>query len=389
MAGLLIHDGRRIGHLGWCIEAVRARRADGIIVSPFSTPRLSIPRHPSAADLVGSVRDAGGEVIFDATTHARLLPECNRTDFYDGWDLWGSRQPALDSTASMVAHVETVFARQDSLRCPRLAPTVIVSSPHHDTASVALEMAGIARGLDSNCWQSLVGTRRFWASGADLDAYVGQLAALSAPTWVVTVANEVVLDHVPSMADIEAFSGLCRTIHSLSLRSRVIIAHADFAGLVAVASGADTVGTGWDRGQKTFDPNSFKLNSDPGIRIPASYVTQGQLMSVLRRDTADAIERWNAARARMIRGAAMPRSEQEQRFHHLQQLRSVVLEINESADRKDRVDVLRSRYEDAVNIYNELLSSVPGFVKATDRDSWAVKPLAVLRHYALNEGLWQ
>src|SRR5690606_5279055 len=144
----------------------------------------------------------------------------------------------------------------------------------------------------------LVGTRRFWASGADLDAYVGQLAALSAPTWVVTVANEVVLDHVPSMADIEAFSGLCRTIHSLSLRSRVIIAHADFAGLVAVASGADTVGTRWDRLQKTFDPNSFKLNSDPGIRIPASYVPRGQLMSILRRDPADAIVRWNAARAR-------------------------------------------------------------------------------------------
>jgi hypothetical protein len=77
-----------------------------------------------------------------------------------------------------------------------------------------------------------------------------RLAALRAPTWVITVVNEFVIDHVPDLSDTAAFAGLCRTIHSLSERSRVILAHADLAGLIGVASGCDTIGSGWDRSMR-------------------------------------------------------------------------------------------------------------------------------------------
>lgn len=388
MSGVLIHDGRRIGHRKWCVDAISSGSADGVVLNPFATPRVAEPRHPSAADLASEVQAAGGEVIFDAMTHALFLPGTNKRDFYDAWELWDATGPSLADQAQQLAHVERVFDRQSRVGAPSLAPTLQLKSPQSADALVVRDIARIARGLDRDCGQSLVGTRSFWASGAQLDAYVGSLAALRAPVWMITVANDLVVDHVPDLADTEAFAGLCRTVHSLSLRSRVIIAYGDFAALPAVAAGADTVGSGWDRAQRTFDPLAFRVDSDPGIRIPASYVTQGGLNSVLRRDTAEAIERWDSVQARRIRGGQMPPSDQAQRMHHLLQLRSAVQQIDAAgSDRSARVGELRSRYGAAASDYDSLIAALPRIVRETDKMAWASNPSAILEAYAGSEGL--
>lgn len=387
MSGVLIHDGRRIGHRKWCVEAVSAGSADGVVLNPFATPRVAEPRHPSASDLAQALRDAKGEVIFDAMTHALFLPSSNKRDFYDSWELWGLAGANLESAAHQLAHVERVFDRQSQVGAPHLAPTLQLNSPQSSDAYVARDLARVARGLDRDCWQSLVGTRSFWSSGPRLDAYVGSLASLRAPVWMITVANELVVDHVPDLTDTAAFAGLCRTVHSLSLRSRVIIAYGDFAGLPAVAAGADTVGSGWDRAQRTFDPRAFRVDSDPGIRIPASYVTQGGLNSVLRRDTAEAIERWNPGRARAIRGGPLPPSDQAQRMHHLLQLRSAVQQITAANSRQARVDELRNRYRAAAVDYDSLIADLRPLVREADKTAWVSNPAGALEAYANSEGL--
>lgn len=387
MSGVLIHDGRRIGHRKWCVDALTLGYADGVVMTPFSTPRVAEPRHPSATELAESVRTVGGEIIFDAMTHAAMLPGSNKFDFYDAWELWGPEGMDLNGPARHLAHVERVFERQGQIGAPHLAPTLQLKSPQSSDAYQARDLARVAHGLDRDTWQSLVGTRSFWASGATLDAYVGGLAALRSPVWVLTVANELVLDHVPDLANIDAFAGLCRTVHSLSKRSRVIVAYSDFGGLPAVAAGADTLGSGWDRGQRTFDPLAFRVDSDPGIRIPASYVTQGGLNSVLRRDTADAIERWDTTEARRIRGGQMPPSDQAQRLHHLQQLRSTVTAIHSAGSRKTRVDDLRARYRTAMSDYDRLIAALRPSVRESDKIAWAANQSAVLEAYAASEGL--
>lgn len=388
MSGVMIHDGRRIGHRKWCVEAISSGVADGVVLNPFATPRVAEPRHPSASDVSRAVRGVRGEVVFDAMTHAFFLPATNKRDFYDAWELWGPAGPSLNSSTKQLTHIERVFDRQGQIGSPPLVPTLQLHSPQSPDAYLVRDMARLARGLDANCWQSLVGTRSFWAAGAQLDAYVGSLAALRTPVWVITVANELVADHVPDLTATEAFAGLCRTVHSLSLRSRVIVAHGDFAALPAVAAGADTVGSGWDRGQRTFDPLTFRVDSDPGVRIPASYVTQGGLNSVLRRDAAEAIERWNAVEARRIRGGAMPPSDQAQRMHHLHQLRSAVLQVNNAgSNRGARVGALRNRYRTAISDYDSLIASLPRIVRKADKSAWAANPAAVLESYADSEGL--
>jgi len=386
MSGVLIHDGRRPGHRKWCVDAVSTGSADGVVLNPFATPRVAEPRHPSASDLAQDLHGVKGEVVFDAMTHALFLPGSNKRDFYDAWELWGPAGVNLDSAAHQLAHVERVFDRQSQVGAPHLAPTLQLNSPQSTEAYVARDLARIARGLDKECWQSLVGTRSFWSSGPYLDAYVGSLASLRAPVWMVTVANELV-DQVPDLTDTAAFAGLCRTVHSLSLRSRVIIAYGDFAGLPAIAAGADTVGSGWDRGQRTFDPRAFRVDSDPGIRIPASYVTQGGLNSVLRRDAAEAIERWDPVFARAIRGGPLPPSDQAERMHHLLQLRTAVHQIVAASPRQARVNELRNRYRAAAANYDSLIAALRPLVREADKTAWASNPASALELYANSEGL--
>ncbi|OHU77922.1 hypothetical protein BKG84_05490 [Mycobacteroides chelonae] len=361
--------------------------ADGIIATPFSTPRIAEDRHPNAATLADDMQDLSSTFVFDPMTHARLLPSTNKLEFYDQWDLWPTGDMDLSKVSTRTAHVERVFQVQASLQAPSLAPTVQLSTPVSSEATIALDIGRIASGLAPGTWQSLVGTRQFWASGPDLDGYVGSLATLRAKVWVVTVANEVVIDSEPDLTDVAAFVGLCRTVRSLSRRSRVIVGYSDYAGLPAVAAGADTVGTGWHRAQKTFDPkaSSFHIDSDPGIRRQAEYVTQGNIHAILRRDTADQIVKWNSAQADVIRGGPLPPSANLERMHHLNQLQKVVHDINACNPGRDRYVALRDRYAVADTHFNALISGVPA-VRRHDKEVWRDAMSDVLEAYAAGEG---
>jgi hypothetical protein len=169
------------------------------------------------------VRAHAGEVIFDATTHGRLLPGTDDLVHYDTWGLWGPSGVGLDTGARRIEHVELVFGRQREMDVPLLAPTLALDQPIGNAADHALATANIAASLQPGCWQSIAGRRSFWRAGHALDAYVGQLTQLRAPVWGITVVNDLVFDNAPDMAEEEAFEGLCRTVHSLSLRSRVIL----------------------------------------------------------------------------------------------------------------------------------------------------------------------
>jgi hypothetical protein len=130
------------------------------------------------------------------------------------------------------------------------------------------------------------------------------------------------------------------------------------------------------------------VNSDNSPRIPASYVTQGGLLAVLRRDTADAIERWNSRVAPTIRGGAMPPSEQAERVHHLRMLRNTVETINSQANRRMRVQELRRYYSQAAQFFDTLIANLPQVVIKSDKQAWINNQFEALRAYAVNEQLW-
>lgn len=348
---ILIHDGRRVGHLKWATNAVEEGVAQGIIISPFSTPRVSEPRKPSGRVLAEKIRDLKGEVIFDAMTHARMLHSTNKLDCYDTWELWRD-QHSLISTPDQIHHLERVFSAQQGLDTPLLTPSVLLKDANGPEADKALSMGYIGRGMSSDVWQSLAGTASFWASEESLDQYIGQLVALRSTTWVLTC---VIPDNSNDPELIRAAQlGFYRTVSSLSVRSRVIVSHADFDGLPSIAAGATTLGTGWDKSMRSFDPLSFVRNDDGSVRIPASYVTQANLLTVMRRDTAEAINTYNAELAGTIRGGKMPLSDQEERTHHLRTLHSIVDSIKLEATPQSRLQNLLSRYEKAIGYFDTL-----------------------------------
>jgi hypothetical protein len=192
------------------------------------------------------------------------------------------------------------------------------------------------------------------------------------------------------MEDTDAFSGLMRTVHSLSQRARVIVCHADLAGLAAVAAGASGLGAGWDRGMRVFDPKSFQV-STPGVQIPASYVTQGGLAAVLRRDTGDAIARvLGEPDASRLRGGPMPPNDTFERTHHLRQLSQLISAVDRHGSARDRrVAELRTFYESAGAWFNHLLGRLPPkTLQESSRQRWVDQPIEALRTYAVAEGLW-
>ena len=121
MSGVLLHDGRAGGHRKWSREAVQAGCASGVIVNPFSTPRVSQERNPSASTLATDMDDLDGDFIFDPMTHSRMLATTNKLDFYDQWELWPNPTPALTTAVEYLDHVERVFQRQSALSAPFLA----------------------------------------------------------------------------------------------------------------------------------------------------------------------------------------------------------------------------------------------------------------------------
>jgi hypothetical protein len=383
---VFIHDGRRGGHLTWLTRALQANVADGAVISAFHSPRVASLRNPSAATVVAAVRADAGEVVFDATTHARLLPTTDDLVHYDTWGLWGPSGVGLDIGAKRIEHVELVFQRQHELDVPFLAPTLALDQPGGHLAEHALATAAVAASLQPGCWQSIAGRRSFWRAGHALDAYVGQLTQLRASAWAITVVNDLVIDNAPDMLDEEAFEGLCRTVHSLSLRSRVIMMQSDYSGLLAVAAGADTVGSGWDRGQRFFDPISFQISSG-GPRIAASYVTHGNLASVLRRDVGDVIESLGPPIGGALRDGVMPANDGAEHHHHLRCLRVAVDAINGLTTRADRVDWLRDLYAGAEAGYVYLDRAIPRVVGSAPPQRWVEQPRAVLERYAVAERL--
>ena len=388
MKTVLLHDGRRVGHRKWTIEALTEGVAGGAILNPFATPRIGRPRHPSAAEFAQDVSDAGGMVVFDATTHALSLPSTDRVDLYSTWGL-GLEQRSLSTGTALLDHVERVFEVQERLDAPHLIPTLTLTAPDDLTASNVIEMTEAGASIDPGAWGSLAGTRAFWASGHRLDRLIGELSASRLKTWVLTLVNEPPAEPTLGVSDVAAVAGWMRAINSLSLRSQVVVAHSDYVGLLGMAAGAELMGSGWDRSQRCFDPQAYHQDEESGVRIPASYVTQGGLVSVLRRSTAEAVDRLDAGLARRLRGGTMPRTDHEERMHHLRQVAVASLALAELSDRDARAARLRETYLNALDDYGTLIRELGDTVKVSEQRAWVETPLASLDFYAKMEGYWE
>lgn len=379
---VMLHDSGRPGKDGRGVYAVQQGLAAGMIFTPFETPPETLPRRPSAAHCVEVIHEAGGEAFFDPTTHGALVPGANSFEYYDRWSLWpGATRGALDDDA-VRAHVERAIAIQRELGVTPIAPTLRLDSPSAAGASTTLQMAQQALRLDERCYVAVAGSARFWASGVDLDAHIGALAGLRPAGWIITATRETMQYPWPGL-DADEVEGICRSVHSASLRgSRVICGHGDFAGLPAVAAGADYVGTGWDVRHRVWSEDMFR--DSPGVRTPSQRIAHRGLLASLKRPEAERLLAGDRPLSERLVPGAIPVSQNPQWRHHVGSVRDVVDRVVGAGSRQQRVEELRTIYQEAQADFAAASSHAHPMEAGYDR--W-IEPLSEgLEQYAAIEG---
>ena len=226
----------------WAIETQGAGLAEAAVLSPFSTP-YERDWKPGAVETVQRLHEAGVSVWLDLETHVLQMPSVGAFRYYQTWDLWYLVLPGvLNTPAAQRDHTERVFAAQDALGVPHVAPTILLHSAQSQTSQEALDLSRIAVELDPQCRLAIAGDSTFWSAGHLLDGHVGALAQLDPAGWFVTVARQLSVVPVPATA--AETHGLCRTVRALSDDGPVHVSHGDLAGLPAIAAGGTSLGAG-------------------------------------------------------------------------------------------------------------------------------------------------
>jgi hypothetical protein len=379
---LLIEDTARNNLASWTLTAVQTSAASGAIISPFTTPRSSTSYKQSGRQTVTRLIDAQANAWFDPTTHALQMPNIGDFRYYDDWELWDTAgtRGALGTHGEQQDHVQRVFAVQDALGVPHLAPTILLHSPQSTTSQHALDLAQVAVDEDDECFLSVAGDAAFWAAGPPLDAHIGALAQLEPAGWFLTVVRNVPVLPVPAMA--EEVHGLCRSVRSLSEDGPVHVSHGDLAALPAVAAGASTIGTGWDPRQRVCAYASYaqRDTTGEGGQWFVQSTVQG-LLSLLGRADAQLLAAQNQALSQRLMPGQVPPGPGEAFQHHAEVLSGLVRQLQPGGQGAYRT--LAALYQSARTDWPTVASAIGGSSQA---DAWTSQLLTGLRQFAATEG---
>ena len=319
----------------------------------------------------------------DPMTHALQMSGVGDFRYYEQWDLWApDRRGMLNNAADRSDHVRRVFAVQAELGTPPLAPTILLHTGLSDTSVRALELAREAIDQQSDCWITVAGSTSFWDSGHALDAHLGALAGLEPAGWfLVPVKN---LPTWPTEADPGETQGLCRAARALGEDVPVHISHGDLAGLPAVAAGAASVGTGWDRRQRVCAASDYAVRDEtPGQAGWLQRVTLRGLLGALSAGQADVLSVQDPALTRVLGGMPAAPSPRPRFDHHLDALTRVISDLTAITDPARRYQHLAGAYAAATAFWprvQQLTGASPG------ANAWIQELAAGLDRYAVSEG---
>jgi hypothetical protein len=382
-----IEDSPRPFQTGWIAEAHSAGTASGTVVNPWATPfahRGGSGNKPGVAHRIGEFDDAGVSYFFDATTHALQMPGVGDFRYYTDYNLWGGPVGDLTQDPYRREHARRVFDRQAELGAPFLAPAPLLPSGLNNMSTLALETARVSLELQPTARLTVAGVGTFWRDGRDLDAHIGALAALAPSGWFLSFVQPG-NDLPPKLIADEIF-GICRTVRALSEYASVHISHGDFAALPAVAAGATTVGTGWDKRQRVMS------YTDYGARPPSGGMASWYerptflgLLGTLEKSDGALLSRQDPALAGRLGGAPAVPGPKASFLHHVSQLDTAVKRVQGPTGRS-----YRERYEELDAMYSTASTHWAAVRAATgirDRSGEWVSPYQQgLRMYAQSEG---
>jgi hypothetical protein len=381
---VLIEDTVRNNLVKWAIDGVAQGAVAGAVLSPFSTARVGNNYKPSGAEIVGRLRDGGvTNIWFDPVSHALQMPSVGDFRHYDSWGLWDGQRGAT-AFADYRSHCERVFAIQDDLELPRLAPTILLDNPTSQLSALSLRVARWAvddsRATEKDIFLTVAGTSAFWSAGGALDAHVGGLAQLSPNGWFAVQGRPNTTFPVQTTPQ-EVF-GLCRTARSLGEDQTFHVSHGDFAALPAMAAGASSIGTGWDTRQRVCASTSYVTRGDGEGGGWFKRPTLLGLLGFVSRQEAELLANQNAAlAAQLIPGTLHPDAPEEAFLHHAQSLQQVISGL--PGDYRGRYEYMRDLYQAASGAWPQVTAITHS---PSDESTWVTPFLEGLTLYGQSEG---
>lgn len=381
-----IEDSPRSFQAGWIINANSAGVAAGAVITPWASPfnhRGGPGRKPGIANRVQQLRDAGVDVWFDPTTHALQMPGVGDFRYYAEYNLWGGPVGDLTQEAYRREHVRRVFKHQADLAAPLLAPAPLLPSGLNNVSTLALDTARAALEMNASAWLTIAGVGTFWGDGRDLDAHVGALAALSPAGWFISFAQPD--NGLPPKQTAEEVYGICRTVRALSEYAPVHVSHGDFASLPAIAAGATTAGTGWDKRQRVVAYTDYAAR--PEATGQASWYERPSFVGLLgtldKKGDGALLEQQDPVLAARLGGLPAVPNVEGAFQHHVGQLDAAIRRIGHAADYRQRFEALDRMYSEAATNW----AAVQAATGLRDRSSsWVVPYQQGLRMYAHSEG---
>lgn len=381
-----IEDSPRSFQSGWIAHACNAGNATGAVLTPWASPyihRGGPGLKPGIENRVEELRRAGVPVWFDATTHALQMPGVGDFRYYAEFNLWGGPVGDLTQDAYRREHVRRVFKHQLELATPLVAPSPLLPSGLNNVSTLALETAKVALELQPSSWLTIAGVGTFWSDGRDLDAHVGALAALAPAGWFISFVQPD--NELPPKLTADEVYGVCRTVRALSEYAPVHVSHGDFAALPAVAAGATTVGTGWDKRQRVVAFTDYVARAES--RGQASWYERPTLLGLLgtleKKADGALLMQQDAVLAARLGGLPPVPGPKESFRHHVAQLDTAVLRIQSAGSYRQRYDELDRMYVEAATNW----AAVRVATGLRDRTSTWVTPYQQgLRMYAQSEG---
>ena len=371
---------------GWIVDASNAGHATAAVLTPWATPlvhRGGSGKKPGIAKLAEKLREGGVPFWFDPTTHALQMTGVGDFRYYDEYNLWGGPKGDLSQGGYRREHVKRVFERQRELGAPYLAPTLLLPSGLNNLSTLALESAKSALDLQPTTWLSLSGIGTLWGDGRDLDAHIGAMSALCPDGWFVSLVQPQ--SDLPPRLTAEEIFGICRTVRALSEYAPVHISHGDFAALPAVAAGATSVGTGWDKRQrvvsyKDYGPRPEKAGQAQWYQHPAFL----GLLGTLAKGEGELLEQQDPILTSRLGGLPNPPQVEYYYLQHASQLSAAVRQIQSAeSNYKKRFEELDDMYLNATTNWQSVQTSAG----LPDRSKVWIEPYQEgLRMYAKSEG---
>lgn len=382
-----IEDSPRSFQAKWIVNAHTAGGATGAVLTPWASPynhRGGPGLKPGIGNRVQELHDAGVQVWFDATTHALQMPGVGDFRYYAEFKLWGGPIGDLTLDAYRREHVRRVFKHQSELGTPLVAPAPLLPSGLNNVSTLALETARVALELQPSSWLTIAGVGTFWSDGHDLDAHVGALAALAPNGWFISFVQPD--NELPPKLTADEVYGICRTVRALSEYAPVHVSHGDFAALPAVAAGATTVGTGWDKRQRVVAFTDYVARAEPSGQ--ASWYERPTLSGLLgtldRKSDGALLERQDADLAARLGGLPSVPGPKGVFSHHIAQLDIAIRRIQGTAlSYRQRYDALDRMYIEAATNWAALREAT-GLHDRTN--TWITPYHQGLRMYAQSEG---